>query len=157
MNIAGTAPSPIEIDPRPCDWCGLTIDRHVMFDDGEGPEFFCPEIHPHAADLVRQWELEDERDRWKHMGEISPRRPAPSRHRLVARDGVASAAELERMIDEFGRRRRASNGRPAQSTIAAFWYVASLDDPNHLKRWLSEHPRDVVALQTLWEAKHARA
>jgi hypothetical protein len=46
--------------------------------------------------------------------------------------------------------------RTPQSTVDAFWYVASLDDPDYLKRWLAEHPRDVTALQKLWEAKHAR-
>src|ERR1700722_7260748 len=34
---------PIEIDPRPCKICGLTVDRHITADDGEGPEFFCAE------------------------------------------------------------------------------------------------------------------
>ena len=44
MNIAVPAdiePEPIEIDPRPCELCGLTIDRHQIVDNGEGPEFFC--------------------------------------------------------------------------------------------------------------------
>jgi hypothetical protein len=66
----GLEPSPIEIDPRPCEWCGLTIDQHVMVDDGDGPEFFCEEANPYAANLVLQWEMQDPRDAWRHTGEI---------------------------------------------------------------------------------------
>ena len=29
-------PDPIELDPRPCGNCGLTVDRHQMIDSGEG-------------------------------------------------------------------------------------------------------------------------
>ena len=43
-----------------------------------------------------------------------------------------------------------------RSTVDAFWYVASLDDAQYLKRWLAQHPRDVAALQKLWGGKHAR-
>jgi hypothetical protein len=119
-------------NPEPtCDWCGLTIDCHVMVDDGEGPEFFCQEINPYAANLVVMWEMQDPRDAWKHTGEAPPRKIEPK--------------PAQRIYST------------PQSTIDAFWYVASLDDPDYLKRWLSEHPRDVVALQRLWEAKHARA
>jgi len=42
---------PIEIDPRPCELCGRTIDQHERVDDGEGPEFFC---YP-ADDIVTCW------------------------------------------------------------------------------------------------------
>jgi hypothetical protein len=37
---------PIAIDSRPCELCGLTIDRHDMEDDGDGPLFFCADIPP---------------------------------------------------------------------------------------------------------------
>src|ERR1700730_208920 len=33
--------SPAEIDPRPCQRCGSTIDQHRRVDTPEGPEFFC--------------------------------------------------------------------------------------------------------------------
>lgn len=141
-------PSPIEIDPRPCGLCGLTIDRHQMVDEGEGPEFFCVEVpvddltldelerraelrqQEEVAAMVRDWELNDPRDRWRHTGEPPPIpfEPPSRREQYVT----------------------------PQSTIDAFWFVASLDDPERLKRWLDDHPRDVVALQSLWEAKHAR-
>ncbi len=40
---AAIEPEPIEIDPRPCSRCGLTIDRHERDDTPEGPLFFCIE------------------------------------------------------------------------------------------------------------------
>jgi hypothetical protein len=130
MNMAASAeiqPTPIEIDPRPCELCGRTVDQHECFDDGEGPEFLCyPE-----GDLVTQWELADPRDRWKHTGEPPPDIGIP-----------IAAAKLPY--------------RTPQSTIDAFWYVVRLDDADHLKRWLAQHPRDVVTLQKLWDGKHAR-
>jgi hypothetical protein len=42
MNCASD-PSLLEIEPRPCEFCGLTIDHHRMTELGEEPEFFCLE------------------------------------------------------------------------------------------------------------------
>jgi hypothetical protein len=39
-------PGPLDLDPRPCEFCGLTIDRHDMVDHGEGPEFYCADVRP---------------------------------------------------------------------------------------------------------------
>jgi hypothetical protein len=73
-------------------------------------------------------------------------------------EAAAIFARLEAMDDPSKRPPRAgAEPRLAQSTVAAFWYVASLNDADYLKRWLAEHPRDVTALQKLWEAKHAGA
>src|SRR5260370_17933097 len=70
-------PDPLEMDPRPCEWCGLTIDRHRRVDTAVGPEFFCEDleiqIHLDAAPLVRRWELADSRDAWRHTGEPPPK------------------------------------------------------------------------------------
>ena len=47
MNAVGAGQvelDPIEIDPRPCGECGLTIDRHRRVDTPEGPEFFCADL-----------------------------------------------------------------------------------------------------------------
>src|SRR5258708_14093902 len=68
---------PLEIDSR-CELCGCTIAFHVMVDDGSGPIFYCPDdletqIHLAVANLVKQWELADPRDRWKHTGEAPPK------------------------------------------------------------------------------------
>jgi hypothetical protein len=132
MNAVSPEPDPLEIDPRPCGLCGLTIDQHRMVDTGEGPEFFCDDveyqIHLDANDLVRQWELADPRDRWKHTGEAPPKAsafPVPS----------------------------ARPYRPAESTVAAFWYVVSLNDLEYLKAWLANHPADAPTLLKLLESK----
>jgi hypothetical protein len=89
-------------------------------------------IHLRAAELIEQWELADPRDRWRLTGEQPPRKV----------ETAFTAAQPY---------------RTPQATIDAFWYVASLNHADHLKRWLAEHPRDVMALQKLWEAKHARS
>ena len=44
-------PEPLEIDPRPCGLCGLTIDRHERVDAPEGPEFFCVDLSPDEMTL----------------------------------------------------------------------------------------------------------
>jgi hypothetical protein len=45
--------------------------------------------------------------------------------------------------------------RTPGATVNAFWHVASLDDPDHLARWLDQHPRDEKFLCKLWKAKNA--
>lgn len=140
MTIQPTTLNPIEIDPRPCALCGLTIDRHVMVDDGDGPEFFCADDPPEwfAANIMQQWEIADPRDAWRWTGEAPP---SPE-----VRNGPLRPTAP------------AQPYRTPQSTIDAFWYVTRLDDPDYLARWLAQHPRDVARLQKLWEAKqHAHA
>jgi endonuclease I len=147
----------IEIDPRPCELCGLTIDRHNMVDDGDGPLFFCPDLpleemtllemerraelirREEVAAMVEQWERADPRDAWRHTGEPAP--PAGVRNSDIS----AKPASATRHYCS------------PQATIKAFWYVAGLNDADYLKRWLAQHPRDVETLQKLWEAKHAGA
>jgi hypothetical protein len=122
---------PIEIEPRPCEYCGSTIDQHECRDLGEGPEFFC---YP-DDDLVKQWELADPRDRWKHTGEPAP----PSAFRNV--DFPATLAPIRQHY------------RTPQATVDAFWYVVSLCKPEYLKAWLADHPRDTPYLLKLLENK----
>jgi hypothetical protein len=135
---------PIKIDPRPCEWCGLSIDRHVMVDDGEGPEHHCPdpdgltlaELERHAElvrqiEVVRGMEMNDPRDRWKHTGEPRP-----------------SAAEKPANTVEY---------RTPRATADAFWYVVRLDDAEHLRAWLAQHPLDAPYLLKIWERKNALA
>ena len=118
---------PREIDPRPCDWCGLTIDQHRMVDDGEGPEFFCEDISADAAEILRRWEEADPRDRWRHTGEQQPK-PLP--------EPIRNAPY-----------------RTAQSTIDAFWVVARSGNADHLIAWLRDHPADAALLHTIWGQK----
>jgi hypothetical protein len=129
-------PSPLELDPRPCDWCGLTIDLHIMVDDGDGPEFFCEEIHPHAADLVRQWEMQDPRDAWRHTGEIPP--PVAFRN-----------------ADFHGG--PAQQYRTPQATTDAFFLVIRNKDADGIAEWLASHPHDAQHLHKLWKQKCSTA
>jgi hypothetical protein len=73
----------------------------------------------YAAQIVRQWELADPRDRWRHTGEAPPTaEPAPIKgerpHRLPS------------------------------SSVDAFRYVVGLGDPAYLAKWLRNHS-DVAA------------
>ena len=66
-NAALSEPDPIDIDPRPCSLCGLTIDRHIRIDTPEGPEFECDarelDIQASARAARLRMELADPRDR----------------------------------------------------------------------------------------------
>jgi hypothetical protein len=89
-------------------------------------------IYLRGADLITQWELADPRDAWRHTGE-----PPPP-------DRVRNGPQAEPC--------RQSN-RPAQSTVAAFWYVVALKDPEKLAAWLRDRERDAPSLLKLLEAK----
>jgi len=120
-------PEPIEIDPRPCDWCGCTIDQHRMVDTGEGPEFFC-DVDDDVADIVRRLELADPRDRWKHTGEAPPK------------TSTAPKASPR------------THSTP-ESVVNAFKFVAGLGDADRLARWLADHPADAPELFKIWKGK----
>ena len=75
----------------------------------------------YAAQIVRQWEMADLRDRWKHTGE------PPS-----ATTEVAPAA--------------ARSYRPPSSVVEAFRYVVRLGDPERLSAWLRDHSDVASAL-----------
>ena len=142
-SIAEREPEPIEIDPRRCQLCGLTIDQHEMVDSGEGPEFFCAETTepPHwlTESIMRQWELADPRDAWRHAGEPAP--PASVRNSDIS--GRPPSRPQPR--------------RTPQATIDAFWYVVRLDDPDRLARWLADHKADAAYLHEVWGKKCATA
>jgi hypothetical protein len=121
----------LEIDPRPCELCGRTIDQHEMVDDGDGPEFFC---FP-ADDLVTLWELVDPRDAWRHTGESAPQ--ASARNSDISPAPATAPAHY----------------RTPQATADAFWFVVNLCDPARLKAWLHDHPRDARHLLKLLERK----
>jgi hypothetical protein len=80
-----------------------------------------------TAELVQQWEMADPRDRWRHTGEAPPKVSAPPK--------------------------RSEPYRPAESTVAAFWCVVSLNDPEYLKAWLARHPDDVASLREMLDGK----
>jgi hypothetical protein len=84
------------------------------------------EIALRTADLVRQFELADNRDRWRHTGEPNPiiRHEQPRRERYTL----------------------------PQSTIDAFWHVERNENSDYLARWLADHPADAPALYKIWKA-----
>lgn len=84
------------------------------------------EIRLRAGAMVRQWELDDPRDRWRHTGEAKPViRPTPVRREPYA---------------------------PPASTLAAFRHVERNESPDYLTRWLANHPADAPALYKIWKA-----
>ena len=125
---------PLEIDPRPCELCGRTIDQHECIDDGEGPQFYC---YP-DDDIVMCWEMSDPRDAWRHTGEAAP--PETVRNS----DLGANLAPASRPY------------RTPQSTVDAFFCVVRQDDAEQLRAWLRNHPRDAAFLLKLWKDKDAR-
>jgi len=124
----------LEIDPRPCELCGLTIDRHEMVDDGDGPLFFCADI---SADEMTLDELE-------------------RRAELIRQEEVAEIfARLEAMDDPSKRlppRSEPEPYRPAQSTVDAFRFVAATGDVARLRAWLADRPKDAPLLLALLES-----
>jgi hypothetical protein len=124
---------PIEIDPRHCDLCGCTIDRHERIDGDEGPLFFC--LPPDEMDL-------DELER---------------RVELIRQVEVAAIfARLEAMDDPSKRlppTREPEPYRTPEATVNAFWFVASLRDPERLRAWLLARPKDAPTLLKLLESK----
>jgi len=119
-------------DEGSCQLCGLSIDEHFRVDTFEGSLFLCENAE---GDLVRQWELADSRDGWKHTGE-----PPPA---AAVRNSDISARPADKALPY----------RPPQSTIDAFWFVVSLCDPGRLKTWLSDHPQDEPFLLKLLKGK----
>lgn len=95
---------------------------------------FMAELEPDLPDdyalcLVREWELSDERDRWKWTGEMPPI-PAPS---PTAR----------------------TTYRTPQSTIDAFLFVLGTGDVERLSAWLAKHPIDAPHLLRIYEGQNA--
>lgn len=119
---------PPDIEPAPieielCELCGCAIEDLEEL------------IYLRAADLTAQWERADPRDAWRHTGEQPP--PASVRN-----------------SDISGRSASASQPyRTPQATVDAFLFVAALDDPERLKRWLSDHERDAAFLLKIWKAR----
>ena len=123
---------PIEIDQRPCELCGLTIDRHDMVDDGDGPIFHCADLSPDEMtlpELERRAELRRQEDVAAILAAMPDCPP------LVPRSGPEPY-------------------RPAQSTVDAFRLVVATGDVGRLKAWLADRPKDAPLLLACWKAPH---
>jgi hypothetical protein len=128
----GRETEPLLIDPRPCELCGLSIDRHEMVDHGEGPEFFCTDLAPDEMtlpELERRAELRRQED----IAGIFARIEATVGAAIVPR------AEPEPY-------------RPAASTVDAFRYLVAAGDVGRLKGWLADRPKDAPLLLALLES-----
>jgi hypothetical protein len=124
-------PRPIELDPRPCQLCGLTIDRHEMVDDGEGPEFFCLDWF---ADELTLPELERRAElRWQE-------------------EAAAIMARWEAMDGPGASPREPEPYQPAKSTVDAFRLVVAAGDVGRLKAWLADRPKDAPLLLAMLES-----
>jgi hypothetical protein len=126
---------PIEIDPRRCELCGLTIDRHEMVDDGEGPQFYCADIDP-AEMTLEELERRAELRRQEEVAAIVAR--------WESRDCNTDVRPHVKTSEPY---------RPAQSTVEAFWFVVSLSDGKRFKEWLADRPKDAPFLLQLLENK----
>ena len=111
---------PVEIDPRP----EALLDSDEIIRSEEISEEIERLIYLRACDLVAQWELADDRDRWRHTGEPPPR-----------------------MVETL--RAQVRPYRTPQCTIDAFWYVVELSNPDKLTGWLDDHPQDAAFLLKL--------
>jgi hypothetical protein len=130
MRPAAFEPDPIEIDPRPCGWCCLTIDRHRRVDTPEGPEFFCPDLSPDEMtlpELERRAELRQQED----VAAI-----------------LASMPDCPPLVP----RPEPEPYRPAQSTVDTFRLVVAGGDVGRLKAWLADRPKDAPLLLALLES-----
>jgi len=125
-------PKPIEMDGRPCELCGLTIDRHEVVDDGDGPLFYCPDLSPEEITLL---ELE-RREVLRQREDVAAILAGMS---WQASPSVVPPAEPERY-------------HPAQSTIDAFRLVTASGDVGRLKTWLAARPKDAPLLLAMLES-----
>jgi hypothetical protein len=125
---ANLEPAPLDLDPRPCELCGLTIDRHDMVDHGEGPEFYCADVSPDDMTL-------DELER---------------RAELRRQEDVAAIfARLEAMDDPSKRLPPRAGTEPYQaapSTVAAFRFLTAAGDIGRIREWLADRPKDAPHL-----------
>jgi hypothetical protein len=121
------------IEPRPCEFCGLTIDRHEMIDRGEGPEFFCADLSPDEMtlpELERRAEL-----RWQEEGAAI----------LMRWEAMAGGPAPPALAEP-------EPYRPARSTADAFRFLVATGDVGHLKAWLADRPKDAPLLLELLES-----
>jgi hypothetical protein len=88
----------------------------------------------YGSQIVRQWELADERDRWKHTSELPP-----------------AVATIEPSLSP----NRAY--QTVQTTIDAFLHVARTESAEYLAEWLGQHPVDAPYLHNLWKARCSTA
>lgn len=129
------APAEIEIDPRPCEHCGLTLEQHLTVEGLEGDEHYCQPLdvalYLAAIEQQERWERADPRDAWRHTGAARPP------------DDVRNGPPPQ----------TAPYYRTPQSTVDAFWCVVREGNEDKLIAWLGDRPRDAPHLLQLMEGK----
>jgi hypothetical protein len=136
IRVAPIELDPLELDARPCELCGLQIDRHEMVDDGEGPIFYCPDLSPDDMtldELERRAELRRQEDIAWILARMDAMQGRPSEFPPADKPPPAY--------------------QTAASTIDAFRYLVGLDDPERLAAWLRDRPQDARFLLKLLENK----
>lgn len=114
LHLIDIEPAPLTLDPRPCELCALTIDRHDRVDTAEGPESFCrDDLSPDEMTLP---ELE-------------------RRAELRRQEDIAAILARWEKLDppDVFRTRDAEPYHPAASVVDAFWHVVNLRDPERFK------------------------
>ena len=130
VHLVSIKPDLLKIDPRPCELCGLKIDRHEMADGDEGPEFFCADLSPDEL-MLPELERRAELRRQEEVAAI-----------------LAAMPDCPPLVP----RAAPEPYRPAQSTIAAFRLIAASGDVGRLKAWLADRPKDAPLLLALLES-----
>jgi hypothetical protein len=147
-------PAPLEVDPRPCELCGLTIDRHHLVDGGGGPEFFCFESSP-LVDRLLAAKYADTNGKPFALGFNAGIEYALKK--IAVHDDIAAILAGMAVTDDAPPVAPADceppRYRTPQATIDAFKYLVALGDAERLARWLRDHSRDAPFLQKLLEAQ----
>jgi hypothetical protein len=131
IRLVHPVPEPIEIDQRPCELCGLKIDRHDMVDDGEGPEFFCADLSPDEMTLLeleRRAELRRQEDIAEILAAMPDCPPIVPRSEPEPYCPAASTVAAFRLLIKTGDAARAPGlaHRPAERRALSASAVGSL-------------------------------
>jgi hypothetical protein len=146
-------PDPLEIDSRPCELCGLTIDRHHMVDRGDGPEFYCLESSALAARLLAG-QFADTNGKPFALGFNTGIEYALKQ--IAAHDDIAI---LGGMIEPADAPPVAPTDpepppyRTPQATVDAFKFMVATEDSARVRDWLAARPKDAAFLIALLKSQ----
>jgi len=138
-------PSLLEIDPRECDLCGLSMVHHRMIDHGEGPEFFCLE----SAETVGRWAARKYASTNGKPFALGFNAGLEFAIRDLVRQEAAGMIEAPPIVPD----RDPPRYRTPQATIDAFKYVVATGDLPRLRDWLASRPKDAAFLLALLESQ----
>lgn len=140
-------PSLLEIDPRECDLCGLSMVHHRMIDGGEGPEHLCLESAPLAKRLVARKYASTNGKPFALGVNIG----IDLALKELIQEEIAATDPAEVPIAPADR--DPPPYRTPQATIDAFKYVVATGDLPRLRDWLASRPKDAAFLLALLESQ----